>query len=86
MKDHQIKLLRRDREKTAFSIKNDKYEFSPMRFGLKNTRSIFPCVIDNVLRELIGKSCFVYVDDDFSQNKELFGFAKRNKNEEQLER
>lgn len=69
---HQIELAERDREKTAFSVSNGKYEFCRLPFGLKNAPSIFQRAIDDVLRERIGKSCYVYVDDViiFSQTKE----------------
>jgi ribonuclease HI len=60
---HQILLAEKDREKTAFSVGNGKYEFCRLPFGLKNAPSIFQRAIDDVLREKIGKSCYVYVDD-----------------------
>lgn len=67
---HQILLSEKDREKTAFSVGNGKYEFCRLPFGLKNAPSIFQRAIDDVLRERIGKSCYVYVDDViiFSEN------------------
>lgn len=69
---HQIQLSEPDREKTAFSVKNGKYEFCRLPFGLKNAPSIFQRAIDDVLREHIGKRCFVYVDDViiFSRNEQ----------------
>lgn len=60
---HQIRLIERDREKTAFSINNGKYEFCRLPFGLKNAPSIFQRAIDDILREDIGKICHVYIDD-----------------------
>lgn len=60
---HQILLEEKDREKTAFSINNGKYEFCRLPFGLKNGPSIFQRAIDDVLRSEIGKSCHVYIDD-----------------------
>lgn len=60
---HQIKLFEGDREKTAFSVNNGKYEFCRLPFGLKNAPSIFQRAIDDVLREEIGNSCHVYIDD-----------------------
>lgn len=69
---HQINLCERDREKTAFSINNGKYEFCRLPFGLKNAPSIFQRAIDDVLRKEIGKCCHVYIDDViiFSETKE----------------
>jgi len=59
----QIYLAEWDREKTSFSINGGKYEFCRLPFGLKNAGSIFQRAIDDVLREQIGKCCYVYVDD-----------------------
>jgi len=60
---HQVNLDERDREKSAFSVNNGKYEFCRLPFGLKNAPSIFQRAIDDVLRDEIGKSCHVYIDD-----------------------
>ncbi|KAH8360710.1 hypothetical protein KR200_003963 [Drosophila serrata] len=60
---HQITLAERDREKTSFSVNGGKYEFRRLPFGLKNAGSIFQRTIDDILREQIGKFCYVYVDD-----------------------
>lgn len=60
---HQILLDIKDRQKTAFSINNGKYEFCRMPFGLRNASSIFQRAIDDVLREFIGNICYVYIDD-----------------------
>lgn len=60
---HQIPMNAKDIEKTAFSINNGKYEFVRLPFGLKNAPSIFQRVMDDVLRDYIGKICYVYIDD-----------------------
>lgn len=52
-----------DIEKTAFSINNAKYEFVRLPFGLKNAPSIFQRTLDDILREYIGKFCYMYMDD-----------------------
>lgn len=57
---HQIRMKASDIEKTAFSINNGKYEFTRMPFGLKNAPATFQRAIDDVLREHIGKICYVY--------------------------
>lgn len=60
---HQIKMNPKDIEKTAFSINQGKYEFVRMPFGLKNAPAIFQRAMDDVLRNHIGKICYVYMDD-----------------------
>lgn len=60
---HNIKMLEKDIPKTAFSTMNGKYEFTRLPFGLKNAPAIFQRIIDDVLKEYIGKICYVYVDD-----------------------
>lgn len=60
---YQVELKREDREKTAFSVNNGKYEFNRLPMGLKNSPSIFQRVMDDVLRDYIGKICHVYIDD-----------------------
>lgn len=60
---HQIPLDEPDIEKTAFSIKSGKYEFTRLPFGLKNAPSIFQRTLDDILREHIGERCYVYIDD-----------------------
>jgi ribonuclease HI len=60
---HQILLREKDREKTAFSINNAKFEFCRLPFGFKNAPGIFQRAIDDVLREKIGAFVYVYIDD-----------------------
>lgn len=60
---HQIPLKESDVEKTAFSVNNGKYEFTRLPFGLKNAPSIFQRALDDILREHIGKICYIYIDD-----------------------
>lgn len=60
---HQIEMNPKDIPKTAFSVEGGHYEFIRMPFGLKNAPSTFQRVMDNILRELIGKICLVYLDD-----------------------
>lgn len=60
---HQIEIDTKDISKTAFSVEHGHYEFVRMPFGLKNAPSTFQRVMDNVLREHLGKHCLIYMDD-----------------------
>jgi transposase InsO family protein len=68
---HQIEMSTESIEKTAFSVNNGHYEYVRMPFGLKNAPSTFQRVMDNVLREYLHKSCFVYMDDVVIFSKSL---------------
>ncbi len=50
-------------QKTAFVTKNAQYEFVCLPFGLKNAATTFQRLMNNILRDYIGKFCFVYLDD-----------------------
>lgn len=60
---HQIEMDPRDIQKTAFTVEGGHFEYIRMPFGLKNAPSTFQRVMDNVLEDLIGKVCLVYLDD-----------------------
>lgn len=60
---HQIEMDPRDTKKTAFTVEGGHFEYIRMPFGLKNAPSTFQRVMDNVLKELSGTICLVYLDD-----------------------
>jgi len=60
---HQILMKETYIEKTLFSINNGKYEFLRMPFGLTNTPRIFQRAMDDILREQVGNTCHVYMED-----------------------
>lgn len=59
----QLNLGEGDREKTEFSVNSGKYEFFCLKFGLRNSLSIFQRTLDDILRIYIGLRCHVYIDD-----------------------
>jgi hypothetical protein len=59
----QVPIAEEDRHKTAFSTANGHFEFKRMPFGLKSAPSTFQRMMNNVLSELIGDRCLVYMDD-----------------------
>ena len=61
---HQIPMKPSDIHKTAFSIDPlGRFEFRVLPFGLRNSPRTFQRVLNTVLGDLIGKICFVFVDD-----------------------
>uniref|UniRef100_A0AAG5DCG3 RNA-directed DNA polymerase n=1 Tax=Anopheles atroparvus TaxID=41427 RepID=A0AAG5DCG3_ANOAO len=73
---HQIEMDPLYREKTAFSTPNGHYEFNRMPFGLKNAPATFQRAMNSVLSDLIGRVCFVYLDDIIVIGKDLNSHLK----------
>ncbi len=59
----QIKVVDKDREKTAFGSHLGLYEFLYMPVGLTGAPATFSRLMDKVLDGLICKKCLVYLDD-----------------------
>jgi hypothetical protein len=59
----QVPIAAEDRHKTAFSTADGHFEYLRMPFGLKSAPSTFQSLMNNILSELIGNRCLVYVDD-----------------------
>ena len=57
----QVPLREEDREKTAFSVGVDHYEFMVMPFGLTNASATFQRMMGNVLKGI--KGCLLFIDD-----------------------
>lgn len=60
---HQVLIHEEDREKTAFSTPIGHLHFLRMAFGLKGGPATFQRLMDQTLKGLLGKDCFVYLDD-----------------------
>lgn len=50
-------------QKTAFVTSSGLYKFCLPLFGLKNAAATFQRPMEQALRELKGKCCFIYMDD-----------------------
>lgn len=68
---HQIEIHPDSVAKTVFTVDQEYYEFIRMPFGLKNAPASFQRATDNVLKELQGKLCMVYMDDMIIFSKDL---------------
>ena len=68
----QIEMDDSSKEKTAFIVDNNLYEWNRLSFGLTNAPGTFQRFMNYVLRSVIGKICLVYLDDIivFSKTKE----------------
>jgi hypothetical protein len=62
------------KEKTAFIVENNLYDWNRLAFGLTNAPGTFQRLMNFVLHSVIGKNCLVYLDDIivFSRSKEEY--------------
>jgi len=58
----QVPIKEQHKERTGFTVPFGHYEFNRLPFGLSNSPSNFQRLMD-VLRNLIGVQCYVFIDD-----------------------
>ncbi|XP_041810033.1 uncharacterized protein lrfn4b [Chelmon rostratus] len=68
---HLVRIREGDEWKTAFNTPNGHYEYLVMPFGLTNAPAVFQSLVNDVLRDMLNRFVFVYLDDIliFSKNE-----------------
>ena len=66
----QIEMDDSSKEKIAFIVDNNLYEWNRLSFGLTNAPGTFQRLMNYVLRSLVGEKCLVYLDDMFLLKRE----------------
>ena len=60
---HLVRIREGDEWKTAFNTPSGHYEYLVMPFGLSNSPGVFQALVNDVLRDMLNRFCFVYLDD-----------------------
>ena len=62
---HIVRIKEGDKRTTAFNTSLGHFEYLVMPFGLANAPAVFQALINDVLRALLNRCVFVYLDDIF---------------------
>ena len=60
---HLVRIREGDEWKTGFNTPSGHYEYLVMPFGLTNAPAVFQALVNDVLRDMLNVSVFVYLDD-----------------------
>ena len=60
---HLVRIREGDEWKTGFNTPSGHYEYRVMPFGLCNAPAVFQAMVNDILREYLNVSVFVYLDD-----------------------
>ncbi len=69
---HLVRIREGDEWKTAFNTPSGHYEYLVMPFGLTNAPAVFQALVNDLLRDMLNRFVFVYLDDIliFSKSQE----------------
>ncbi|KAF7640631.1 hypothetical protein LDENG_00028590, partial [Lucifuga dentata] len=69
---HLVRICEGDEWKTAFNTPTGHYEYLVMPFGLTNAPAVFQALVNDILRDMLNRFVFVYLDDIlmFSRSRE----------------
>ena len=69
---HLVRIREGDEWKTAFNTPSGHYEYLVMPFGLTNAPAVFQALVNDVMRDMLNKFVFIYLDDIliFSKSEE----------------
>ena len=60
---HLVRIREGDEWKTAFNTPLGHFEYLVMPFGLTNAPAVFQSLVNDVLRDMLNRSVFVYLDN-----------------------
>jgi len=72
-----VRIRPEDKEKTAFFIGKELWQFTVMSFGLCNAPATFERLMEKVLQQLINKICLIYLNDVIIFSEDFEGMLKR---------
>lgn len=68
---HLVRIRKGDEWKTAFNTPLGHFEYLVMPFGLSNAPAVFQTLVNDVLRDMLGRFVFVYLDDILIYSRSL---------------
>lgn len=68
---HLVHIRTGDERRTAFNTPNGHYEYQVVPFGLVNAPEVFQALINDVLKNILNRFVFVYLDDILIFSKNL---------------
>ncbi len=68
---HQIRMDPENEEKTAFLTYSRVFYYRAMPFGLKNARTTYQRLVDQMFKEQKGRTVEVYIDDMIIKSKRM---------------